>query len=792
VSSPPNAAGWYNAFNIPVVVTLSAVGGTPPSGKNVSATYYAIDNPACTPQATQSCTSSGKYDAATDTFTTTVSLNKEGQHVLTYFSVDTENIAEAVQSLSVNIDATPPQTTMSLSAKVVPATLRLTAVDNVSGVAATYYVLDNGDSTTYSGPITITVAGDHSILFYSVDNATNIENQSIIQFHLDTPTVTPTSSNTPTWTPTATSTRTATPTATPSRTSIATSTWTPTTRVPTATNTPASLTTSTPTRAATPTATPTRPSGAIQPQPTVVLPSFSTGNVLASVGANRVNVYDPTGRLLQSLSTNSATVQEKGLCFDSSGHLYVANFDGHSVSQFDAHGQLLHAQWAGPFTTEPRDPESCAVDRHDHVFVGLVHSREDQQAGELREYNPDGTLLHLFHPRLGERGIDWIDLAADGCTVLYSSESGSIQRFNICTGTQGADLAQGLQGPCYALRQRPNGELMVACYTLIYRLDGQGHILQRYTRHDLGESAHFFALNLDPDGSSFWTAGDLSGTIYRVDIASGRVLTRFVAPPYQLLGGLAVYGEITAVAPALAIASLGITDPTTDQSAVVSAAGRGGAAAPPGVSSGQTVQVGLRVAPRAQVDAVVQVIVPQTLTVTSGGKTRKVTRQVVVYQSRVAGRADLHGQFTGSLPIAYNPAHDTPAQLVVTAQVGRARATRTTRLVIRPALKVRVDASPRTLRSGQRVQVTVHTVGRAAITVVVRVLGTAPRPGRAAPVLWILQRHGLADSRGRFQVGVVLGYRVRHNAPVLIGVQAQAQGRSGHDSTQVTLVSAGP
>jgi len=58
-----------------------------------------------------------------------------------------------------------------------------------------------------------------------------------------------------------------------------------------------------------------------------------------------------------------------------------------------------------------------------------------------------------------------------------------------------------------------------------------------------------FALNLDPDGTSFWTAGYETGNIYRVDIATGAVLTTFNAPHYESVAGLAIYNEPTVGCP---------------------------------------------------------------------------------------------------------------------------------------------------------------------------------------------------------------------------------------------------
>jgi hypothetical protein len=55
-----------------------------------------------------------------------------------------------------------------------------------------------------------------------------------------------------------------------------------------------------------------------------------------------------------------------------------------------------------------------------------------------------------------------------------------------------------------------------------------------------------FALNLDPDGTSFWT-GDIGGddAVFRIDLASGAVLKTFSTFPGTELGGLAIFGEIT-------------------------------------------------------------------------------------------------------------------------------------------------------------------------------------------------------------------------------------------------------
>jgi hypothetical protein len=138
----------------------------------------------------------------------------------------------------------------------------------------------------------------------------------------------------------------------------------------------------------------------------------------------------------------------------------------------------------------------------------------------LRKFDSSGRQMAVFKPVVDRSGVDWIDLSADQCTIFYTSEGSSVKRFNVCTQTQLSDLAKGLDGQCFALRIRLNGEVMVACDSAVYRLSNTGATLQTYA---LPEQS-LFAMNLDPDGTSFWSAAFEGSTLYRVDIASGKVL----------------------------------------------------------------------------------------------------------------------------------------------------------------------------------------------------------------------------------------------------------------------------
>ena len=132
--------------------------------------------------------------------------------------------------------------------------------------------------------------------------------------------------------------------------------------------------------------------------------------------------------------------------------------------------------------------------------------------------------------------------------MYYTSEGTTVKRYNVCTSTQLPDFATNLPGGiCFALRIRSNGEVMVACDTVALRLNAAGGGDPAVSHHlPIPAPASFFASNLDPDGTSFWTGDYPTGHIYKIDIATGAMLLTFTAPPQGTsMAGLAIYGELT-------------------------------------------------------------------------------------------------------------------------------------------------------------------------------------------------------------------------------------------------------
>jgi hypothetical protein len=288
------------------------------------------------------------------------------------------------------------------------------------------------------------------------------------------------------------------------------------------------------------------------PVATIALPVFDgtasangvplqPGDVLASVGDGEVDNFSPSGALNDTLNNGTNATFTTGGCFDTSGDFFVTNFDSNSLSEFDAAGNLVQSTWA----TAPSLPESCTVNAQNDVFVG------GQGAPIIREFDPSGALINSFNVQggSGTGGTDWVDLA-DQCTLLYTGQGSEILSYNVCTKTQNPEFASGLPGPCFGLRVRPNGDVMVACASEVIRFNKAGVQKQTYTIPAAGQ---LFSINLDPDNSTFWTGDDTTGEVFHVSILSGSVLSAFGTSPAQGLFGLALVGEINTSLPTLTL-----------------------------------------------------------------------------------------------------------------------------------------------------------------------------------------------------------------------------------------------
>lgn len=265
--------------------------------------------------------------------------------------------------------------------------------------------------------------------------------------------------------------------------------------------------------------------------------AFTNGDVFVSVSNGLVQEFTPSGTLVQTLDTGKgAGIFTTGMAFDSFGNLYVTDFNANDVTRFSPTGVNLGSFGSGYNAND----ESILFDSLGNVYVGQADGSH-----RILKFDSAGSPTGSFSPATEGRGTDWIDLASDQCTMHYTSEGHSVKTFNVCTNTQGPDFATGLPGSvAYAHRILPDGGELVADSEVIVRLDAAGNVIHTY---DAGSNNVWFALNLDPDGTSFWSASSDTGDVYRFDIATGAVISHFNpgSGPFTVFG-ITVKGEHTA------------------------------------------------------------------------------------------------------------------------------------------------------------------------------------------------------------------------------------------------------
>jgi len=126
--------------------------------------------------------------------------------------------------------------------------------------------------------------------------------------------------------------------------------------------------------------------------------------------------------------------------------------------------------------------------------------------------------------------VEYIDLKADQCTMLWSNEFLTpIESYDVCANkplppfsTSSSELKEPTQ-----FKIRPNGEVIIidnnVNHAFIRRLDSSGNSMQIY---DAPVRDNWVCIGLDPDETSFWSV-DGTAYAYKFDIESGEILLSF-------------------------------------------------------------------------------------------------------------------------------------------------------------------------------------------------------------------------------------------------------------------------
>ena len=159
---------WHNA-----PVTVDLVASDDVSG--VAFTEYRIDE-----APTWNVGASFTVDAPTD-------HGNDGVHPVLYRSTDNAGNVEPSNAIEVRIDTGAPTTVSSADSlwHTSAVTIGLTATDELSGVAETFFRLD-GEPWSAGDAVGVSTDGRHSLSYYSLDNAGNREPEKGVAVAVDT------------------------------------------------------------------------------------------------------------------------------------------------------------------------------------------------------------------------------------------------------------------------------------------------------------------------------------------------------------------------------------------------------------------------------------------------------------------------------------------------------------------------------------------------------------------------------------------------------------------------------
>ncbi len=254
--------------------------------------------------------------------------------------------------------------------------------------------------------------------------------------------------------------------------------------------------------------------------------TFAPGDIFVSLRTGEVEWRHPDGSL-NRLLVNVVPGKAEGMGFDAAGNLYVAHYCadlsvcriGNAVEKFAPTGVSTGSFGSG----YDCNPYAIVFDAAGRAYVG-----QGDCTGDLLQFDAFGALLQAFPVAWDNRGSARIDLAADGCTMFYTSQGPNVKRYDVCAGQQLPDFntTPSPSGETYGLRVLPDGDVLVAMNTLIGRLDASGNLVQTYNVP--GEPELWQGLDLVGDGA-FWASNYGSSNVYRFDIATGAVLGAFNA-----------------------------------------------------------------------------------------------------------------------------------------------------------------------------------------------------------------------------------------------------------------------
>ena len=248
--------------------------------------------------------------------------------------------------------------------------------------------------------------------------------------------------------------------------------------------------------------------------------TFARGDLFVSLEYGEVLWLTPDGSLRRVLPQTWPGTAE-AMAFDAGGNLLVSRWcidpfcaaENGRVESYNNVGVPL-GKMAATFDCSPR---SIVFDAAGATYIGQAGCRKS-----ILKFAPGQPAPTEFFAQEENQGIFWMDLAADGCTMFYTSMGAHVKRYNVCTATQLSDFnAEGLPGGvAHDVRVLPDGGVLVSSGDVIARLNSAGVVTQTYGVPP-EEPALWVGFDFTDDGSAFWVGNYHNSKLHKFNLATG-------------------------------------------------------------------------------------------------------------------------------------------------------------------------------------------------------------------------------------------------------------------------------
>jgi hypothetical protein len=205
--------------------------------------------------------------------------------------------------------------------------------------------------------------------------------------------------------------------------------------------------------------------------------------------------------------------------------MYATDFGTSTILVFDNTGALI-GTCAATGSGGPSVESVEAIEGTGGIAPGVIAGGPEFHAAAGGAYIESGPLpcgsgatmtQHDVATQGDTGGSDWVDMAADKCTVLYTGEGQEILSANICTDTQNPVFSTGFDH-LYALKILPDASVVVADTNDVAHVASNGVVINTCDSSSAGAGG-IFSLDVLPGGAAFATGSFLNNQVDYLTIA---------------------------------------------------------------------------------------------------------------------------------------------------------------------------------------------------------------------------------------------------------------------------------